>query len=1755
MGTGFSVSEYLSKEILGNGYAEEENVDHDEGSRRAPVSRYSGYGSVPGKDSRPSSLRSKSPREREDIRFFFRPEEVPSVPESVPQQKNMAQNSHQDSRKGPNDQHQHEYERLRDQCMHAMKELEALRRKHQEIVNRCDLAVQEADYYRKQHKAVLNKCDQLVREAQALRAQYDNAITGKAKLQQDYEEIVLLREREKMEKESLLYGKNRRKSCEAILDDIRIGKDEKSDLREEALREKLDDIQTDYAIVTSKLNQLDEESVKANEKYELLLQERDAILMERDALQQQCTVTIREYEKAFRDREEAIQTSMKSEQQLKAALKESEMSYRVRLSKETGKLQEERNAALQEYKLVMSERDSVHREIEKLQDDLSNSQKMVASHLEDKEKIQHEAECLRQEINTVLVDRDQAVKESYSLKERLEETLRDRDNILKKFEELRQELEMKKQERDAARKERSEAISHRDKILKECFEVKQLFESPAENIEKHSQLLKSRLDALSKELTKAWTVAEVAKLRRDWAFGERNKIVRESQKLSDWCNVLVSERDRIADELVTLQNKHDVLRTQHTKVLKELISIKKCQDVNLAEGLEICVSTDSAIDTESNECELETLDLEKTSKDGDFGFTIGGGVDAPLHPTDCSIFVTGVSPDGVAYGKLRVNDCILKVNEIDLTNVSSELANQAIQGSNFISLSVLRKRQGRPRTSVQSVKLIRTEDRELGLSIDSGLHIKRIEPGSIASEDETLSIGDKILTINGSQIENIPYRDARIMLKRSIVSLTILKGNASTASSHRSLTIPHVEQDKELSETQSCDAEKSQSSPFVASRQHRCPSVPISMTNRMTEYPASLHSRRSSVMSGSSLGSHGRLSPDRFRRNTISENEKRTLREIRDLDEILRQNSERASFSGKFSEGQLSDIEKEDKMKGQGSHWQPSPPPQPARSNSYMTAIVSQRFTNNSTSNDASINSDSHSGSRSVRPQSAPGSRSFVYSVNNGARRHEILLQNGASPIGFTNWPDSLSHGYSLPKSVGRQNRRTRPNITHVMPSATLPVSNGRMHADSDRRIPDQFSSSGLKIGAVMARSHHRSTSSHASSTSSMSSGFNASHTFIRPVYEEDSREGEPRVVVIQKGIYPLGISIGEGTKGGVFVTMVNENSVAGAAGLQFGDQLLEFNGINLRSATFNQAALILKQSADAATVTVLAQYNPHKLTETEEASANSQEESTQSTPKQKRKSNNASMVSSHTKQNSLVSTATTIPNYEQQCDDAAAHGDNTSEEARPVTLKKPTPTTLLGINLSGGNATGIFVSDLEKDGFAFTQGLLRSGDRILEVNGVSFVNKTAEQAMLELAKPTETVQLIVQYDAAAFRKSKELPGDSFYVRALFDRAAHNKEELNFKRGDILFVTSTLYQGKLGLWKAWLVTDTEDQKKECGTIPSKTKAEQEVLLRRCSVYSDDKMKIRHSFFRRSKKGSHGYSISHSRESSDSRGDEAGSSIGSNSAAFASDSELPAYQLVMRRDSHFLRPIVVIGPLSEPVCDKLVMEWPYKFARSLPEMVRTTKDSVEKDVESGMYLDYTLSRRGTSFACITQAGIKDVIDKNKHCLLDVNPSSLERLTSLNLHAVVMLLKFKSHKQIKELRDGHYIREKLTSREAKDLFDQGTKLERDYKHQITAVIHGNTLHSICSQINDRVQEEQSKALWVDSGGSAYWLVSVRARCYEKYNDDWTSFAALFVTFEDFSGDLVKDPTFGRRKSQLIFLDLLQKEFLKKCGRRSI
>lgn len=88
-----------------------------------------------------------------------------------------------------------------------------------------------------------------------------------------------------------------------------------------------------------------------------------------------------------------------------------------------------------------------------------------------------------------------------------------------------------------------------------------------------------------------------------------------------------------------------------------------------------------------------------------------------------------------------------------------------------------------------------------------------------------------------------------------------------------------------------------------------------------------------------------------------------------------------------------------------------------------------------------------------------------------------------------------------------------------------------------------------------------------------------------------------------------------------------------------------------------------------------------------------------------------------------------------------------------------------------------------------------------LEFNGVSLREATAEQAAYELAKPVEKVTLVIQHDLERYREIAEQPGDSFYVRAQFDKTAiegHEPMELCFRRDDILHVDNTMFNGVPG---------------------------------------------------------------------------------------------------------------------------------------------------------------------------------------------------------------------------------------------------------------------------------------------------------------------------------------------------------------------
>lgn len=69
-----------------------------------------------------------------------------------------------------------------------------------------------------------------------------------------------------------------------------------------------------------------------------------------------------------------------------------------------------------------------------------------------------------------------------------------------------------------------------------------------------------------------------------------------------------------------------------------------------------------------------------------------------------------------------------------------------------------------------------------------------------------------------------------------------------------------------------------------------------------------------------------------------------------------------------------------------------------------------------------------------------------------------------------------------------------------------------------------------------------------------------------------------------------LGVSLLGGNAYGIFIHSVQKNSIADDVGLRVGDQILEYNGTDLRRATAEYAAFELAKPADK--VTALVQHN-----------------------------------------------------------------------------------------------------------------------------------------------------------------------------------------------------------------------------------------------------------------------------------------------------------------------------------------------------------------------------------------------------------------------------------------------------------------------------------------------------------------------------------------------------------------------------------
>jgi hypothetical protein len=125
-----------------------------------------------------------------------------------------------------------------------------------------------------------------------------------------------------------------------------------------------------------------------------------------------------------------------------------------------------------------------------------------------------------------------------------------------------------------------------------------------------------------------------------------------------------------------------------------------------------------------------------------------------------------------------------------------------------------------------------------------------------------------------------------------------------------------------------------------------------------------------------------------------------------------------------------------------------------------------------------------------------------------------------------------------------------------------------------------------------------------------------------------------------------------------------------------------------------------------------------------------------------------------------------------------------------------------LGVRLVGGNAVGIFIHSVDMDSPAYNIGL-RSADQILEYNGTDLRQATAEQAAYELAKPADSVVVLVQYNPDRYNAIKDQPGDSYYIRAMFDRQDVYPLcclyfQSNFLNFSVSFIVSFFYNSSSG---------------------------------------------------------------------------------------------------------------------------------------------------------------------------------------------------------------------------------------------------------------------------------------------------------------------------------------------------------------------
>ena len=359
--------------------------------------------------------------------------------------------------------------------------------------------------------------------------------------------------------------------------------------------------------------------------------------------------------------------------------------------------------------------------------------------------------------------------------------------------------------------------------------------------------LRKVTEELGGELHEAGLEADVAKCRRDLAFSERDKAVLERESIRTLCDKLRRERDRAVSDLAEALRDCDDAKKQMNGTLKENKEFRERLETLEKEIRIKCLqrspnshshSHDSAIDSDLHEWETEAstrilsenfpvriraginilrgqhrvyiehsflpsqnvdIDLAGLGSTEDLGLDLGGGrLDVgPLGlgggggGHEKPVYVASITKGGFmeACRRLKVNDCILRVNNLDCRDVERASVIEAIRNASESVVSITVKRRKVFRRHVASLHLGGSSPPH-GITLDLGVYISRIAPGSVAAKEGSIAVGDRILCINEQPVDHVDHiGEAVDLLNAAAVAASNSHEHAAATAAPLSLTV------------------------------------------------------------------------------------------------------------------------------------------------------------------------------------------------------------------------------------------------------------------------------------------------------------------------------------------------------------------------------------------------------------------------------------------------------------------------------------------------------------------------------------------------------------------------------------------------------------------------------------------------------------------------------------------------------------------------------------------------------------------------------------------------------------------------------------------------------------------------------------------------------------------------------------------------------------------------------------------------------